>query len=139
MYTKIVSLIVLVLIGASFAIAEEAKVQKESGLSAWLRDMQKKIEQIVPKKQLQVTTGVAGIRGSKEAAQAKLYWKGKQGDEVVTEDELGKFKKGVDLALEGDKASAQRELEEFMKLYPDSALIPDAAKTLAMVKTEEKK
>ncbi len=139
MYKKILSLTVLVLLGASFAIADEAKEQKESGLAAWLRDMQKKIEQIVPKKQLQVTTGVAGVRGSKEESQAKLYWKGKQGDEPVSEDELNRFKKGVDLALEGDKASARRELEEFMKLYPDSALVPDAAKTLAMVKEEEKK
>lgn len=135
----------LIIIGAvaaicSTAFAEGQQQQQGQGavVSEWLKALQKKIEQIMPKKSLYVTTGVAGVRGAKEEGQAKLYWKGKKGEEVVTEEELVRFKKAVDIAASGDRASAVKELEEFMKQYPDSGLIPDAKKTLDLVKTEAK-
>lgn len=138
MLKRILSLGIIILLGAAVAAADEAKEKKDAGLMAWLKDLQRKIEQIVPKKELTVTTGVAGVRGTKEESAAKLYWKGKQGEEPVTEEELTRFKRGVDLALEGDRAASTKELEEFMKLYPDSALVPDAVKTLELVKVEQK-
>ncbi len=109
--------------------------EKKSGIAAWLKSLQHKISQIVPKKTIPLSTGVAGVRGAKEDSQVKLYWKGKKGEEVVTEDEMAKFKAGVDLAEQGDKEGALKQLDEFMKQYPDSALIPDAKKTYDMVKT----
>jgi TolA-binding protein len=116
-----------------------AQEKKESGISSWFKELQKKIDIIAPRKNLSVSTGVAGVRGAKEdSTKNKLYWKGKKGDEAVTEDELKVFKEGVVLAEKGDNASAIRELEEFMKQYPDSALIPDAKKSVDLLKAEVK-
>ncbi len=129
--------VVVAFCGAAFAEDQQQHGQG-AAISEWLKALQKKIEQIMPKKSLHVTTGVAGVRGAKEDGQVKLYWKGKKGEEVVTEEELSKFKKAVDIAASGDSASAVKELEEFMKQYPDSGLIPDAKKTLDLVKTEAK-
>lgn len=120
---------------ATVALAQE---QKGSTLAEWLKGIQKKIDQIVPKKTLPVTTSVAGARGAKEDTSSKLYWKDKKGDEPVTEEEMKEFKEGIEQAAKGDKAGAVKGLEEFMKQYPDSALIPDAKKTLDLVKAEEK-
>jgi TolA-binding protein len=114
-----------------------AQETKESGLAAWLKDLQRKIELVAPKKSLPVTTGVAGVRGAKEDPKQKLDWKGKAGEDPVTEAELAEFKTGVELAAKGESDAALKELMEFMQQYPDSALIPDAKKTLDMVKAEQ--
>ena len=114
-----------------------AQEKKESGLSSWLKELQKKIDVLAPRKSLSVSTGVAGVRGAKDdSGRSKLYWKGKKGDEPVTEEELHEFKEGLEFAAKGDTAMATRELEEFMKQYPDSPLIPDAKKSLDLVKAE---
>ena len=137
MTKKLFCLVVaLVLCCATVVLAQE---KSESMLSAWIKSIQQKIDQIVPKKSLSLTTGVAGTRGAKEEGAAKLYWKGKKGDEAVTVEELKTFKSGVDLASKGDKDGSVKALEEFMKQYPDSALVPDAKKTLDLVKMEEPK
>jgi TolA-binding protein len=120
----------------TMATAQEQEKRAESGFSAWLKSLQAKIALIAPKKTIPMTTGVAGVRGAKEDAAVKLYWKGKKGDEAVTEEELLKFKAGVDLAEKGNKEESLKALDEFMKQYPDSALIPDAKKTLDLVKAE---
>ncbi len=129
---KVLSFVVLFVLCSTAAPAEE---QKGSALMDWIRGIEKKISQIKPRQAVPVTTGVAGVRGAKEDAQVKLYWKGKKGDEAVTEEEMGQFKKAVELAG-SDRAAAVKELESFMKQYPDSALIPDAKKTLDLVKAE---
>ncbi len=105
-------------------------------ISAWLKGLQRKMEQIVPRKSIAPSTGVAGVRGAKEDSRTTLYWKGKKTEEAVSEEELKEFEEGVAFASKGDKANAVRELEEFMKQYPDSSLIPDAKKTLDLVKLE---
>lgn len=120
----------------SAALAQEHEKKTGPTIVEWLKGLQKKMDQIVPKKTIQVSTGVAGVRGAKEDTQLKLYWKGKKGEETVTEEELAGFRKGLDLAANGDKSAAAKELEEFMKQYPESALIPDAKKTLDLVKAE---
>jgi TolA-binding protein len=125
----------LCLTGAS---AQEQQEKKESGLSVWLRDLQKKMEQIIPKKAPVVTTSVAGVRGAKEDAAPRLYWMGKKGQEAVTEKELAEFKSAVELIQKGEAQTAAQKLEEFMKQNPDSALIPDVKKTLDMVKADTK-
>lgn len=135
MFKNLFSILLTAALAAGVAAAQD---KKESSLGDWLKGIQKKIESIIPKKQPTVTTGVAGIRGAKEDTQTKLYWKGKKGDEPVTEEELMEFKTGVDLASKGENQAAIRELEEFMQQFPDSALIPDAKKTLDLVKAESK-
>lgn len=117
---------------------DQDQSKKSSGVSGWLKSLQYKINQVVPKKTAPTTTGVAGIRGAKEDGQVKLYWKGRKGEEPVTEEEMKLFKDCIDLSEKGDNAKAVQQLEEFMKVYPDSALIPDAKKTLDMVKAETK-
>jgi hypothetical protein len=134
MTKKLISLIVVLVLCCATAVLAQEK--SESALSAWIKSIQQKIDQIVPKKSLSLTTGVAGTRGAKEEGATKLYWKGKKGDEAVSMEELNTFKSGVDLAAKGDKDGSVKELENFMKQYPDSALVPDAKKTLDLVKME---
>jgi len=135
MFNKLFSLIIITGLCCSPAIAQE---QKGLSLADWLKVIQKKIDKIVPKKIQPLSTGVTGIRGTREDASVKLYWKGKMNDEPVTDAELSEFKKGIDLAAKGEPTEAVKELQEFMMQYPDSALIPDAKKTLDLVKKEEK-
>lgn len=116
-----------------------AQEKKESGISSWFKELQKKINIIAPRKSLPMSTGVAGVRGAKgDSAKNKLYWKGKKGDEAVTEEELKKFKEGVALVEVDKKPEAIQEFEEFLKQHPDSALVPDAKKSLDLLKAEAK-
>ena len=121
------------------ALAEE---QKGPTLADWLKVIQKKIETIVPKKTLPPRAGVASEQGAKDDPFVKLYWKGRKGEELVTEEELTEFKAAVKRAVRGEREAAITRLEKFLEQYPDSALVPDAKKTLDLVKveaTEEKK
>jgi TolA-binding protein len=136
MVKKIAGIITVIVLCAGMAPAQE---KKESGLSAWLKELQRKIDVIAPRKSLPMSTGVAGVRGAKDdSGRSKLYWKGKKGEEPVTEEELHEFREGIAFAEKGDTTTAIRELEEFMKQYPDSALIPDAKKSLDLLRTETK-
>jgi tetratricopeptide (TPR) repeat protein len=136
MMKKLLYLTLILGLCCAIAAAQEQEKQANSGFSAWLKSLQAKIAQLVPKKTVPMTTGVAGVRGAKEDATVNLYWKGKKDDEAVTEEELLKFKAGVDLADQGNREGAIKAFDEFMKQYPDSALIPDAKKTLDLVKAE---
>lgn len=138
MLKKLFALVVVVGMCCSAAFAQEAEKKIGPSISQWLKGLQLKIAQIAPRKTMSQGTIVAGVRGAKGDASTKLYWKGKKGEEPVTEEEMSEFKQGVELAMKGDKAGATKELAEFMKQYPDSALIPDAKKTLDLVKTELK-
>jgi len=115
-----------------------AQEKKESGVSSWFRELQKKIDIIAPRKSLSVSTGVAGVRGAKDDnGRSKLYWKGK-GEEPVTEAELAEFKEGLAFVEAGKKGEAIHEFEEFLQQHPDSALVPDARKSLDMMKADAK-
>ena len=135
---KIFSMVLMLSLCCTAAMAEEQAKKPGPSISEWLRGLQNKIAQIIPKKTVPMTTSVAGVRGAKEGVQAKLYWKGKKGEEAVTEEEMEKFKSGVALAEKGDNDGSLKQLDDFMKQYPDSALIPDAKKTVDMVKAEPK-
>ncbi len=116
-----------------------AQEKKESGMSSWFKELQKKIDIIAPRKSLSVSTGVAGVRGAKDDSNKnKLYWKGKKGEEPVTEEELKDFKEGLTFAEAGKKPEAIQAFEEFLKQHPDSALVPDARKSLDLLKAETK-
>jgi TolA-binding protein len=134
MIRKIIITISMLALCISTASAQE---KKESGASSWFKELQKKIDSIAPRKSLSVSTGVAGVRGAKDdSSKNKLYWKGKKGDEPVTEEELNEFKEGLAFAEAGKKTEAIHEFEEFLKQHPDSALVPDAKKSLDMVKAD---
>jgi TolA-binding protein len=135
MFNKLFSLIIITGLCCAPALAQD---QNTSSLADWLKSIQKKIDKIVPKNIQPLTTGATEIRGAKEDASVKLYWKGKMYDEPVTVAELSEFRKGIDLAVKGERTGAVKELQEFMIQYPDSVLIPDAKKTLDLVKKEEK-
>jgi TolA-binding protein len=133
MMTRILSIVVAI---ALYSVPAAAEEQKGAGFLDWIKSLQKKISQVQPKKSVGMTNSVAGVRGAKEDAAVKLYWKGKKGDEPVTEEELAKFKETLECVSKGDKGKAVHGLQEFMKTYPDSALIPDAKKTLDIVLAE---
>jgi TolA-binding protein len=135
---KIVILAVLVCLSVTMALAQEQARKAGPSISEWLKGLQKKLEQIVPRKSVPLSMVVAGRHGAKDDSQPKLYWKGKKGDEAVTEEELTKFKLAINAVEKGDRTGAIKELAEFMKQYPDSDLIPDAKKTLDLVKEEGK-
>ncbi len=138
MLRKLIVIVLVAGIAGGMAFAEEQQPQQASGLSTWLKSLQKKMGLVTTKKPLPLTTGVAGVRGAKQDDQARLYWKGKDREEAVTETELTDFKSAVDLVEKGDAVAAAKGLETFMQQYPDSALIPDAKKTLDLVKAEAK-
>jgi TolA-binding protein len=131
---KIVILAVLVCLSVTLALAQDRERKDGPSIAEWVKGLQKKLEQIVPRKSVPLSIVVVGVRGAKEDSQPKLYWKGKKDDEAVTEEELTKFKSAIDAVEKGDRTGATKGLEEFMKHYPDSALIPDAKKTLDLVK-----
>lgn len=131
-------IIVLLAAGSAIAAAQEQERKPGPTISEWLKGLQQKISQIAPKKTIPVSTGVAGVRGAREDAQVKLYWKGKHGEEAVSEEELREFREALGPIEKDDRAGAIKGLEKFMKQYPDSALIPDAKKTLDLVKAEGK-
>ena len=136
MLKKMYAFVLIVSLGLCAAALAEAQQKQETGFSEWLKGLQRKIDQMVPKKAVPLSTGVAGVRGAKEDSPSKLYWKGKKGPEAVAAGELAEFREGIDLAAKGDMARAAHELEEFLKQYPDSPLVPDVKKTLDMVKAE---
>lgn len=131
---KIVILTVLTCLSVTMALAQGQERKAGPSIAEWLKVLEKKLEQIVPSKSVPLSTVVAGARGANEDSQPKLYWKGKKGDEAVTEEELTKFKSAIAAVEKGDSTGAIKDLAEFMKQYPDSALIPDAKKTLDLVK-----
>ena len=139
MLKRCLGLMVIIAVAYGTAYAEERPTVRETGLSAWFKELQKKIDIIAPRKSLPVSTVVAGVRGAKDdSGRSKLYWKGKKAEEPVTEEELHEFQECIAFAEKGDTTAAIKELDEFMKQYPDSALIPDANKSLDLLKTEAK-
>ena len=134
----ILALVVVLCLGPAAALAGEQEKKEKSGIFEWLKTLQKKIAQIVPKQGVPVSTAVAGVRGAKGDPADKVYWKGKKNEEAVTEEEMAVFKEGIDLAARGERPAAIKEFETFMAKYPDSPLIPDAKKTLDLVKAEPK-
>ena len=135
-----VVLAVLASLSFALALAQAQEQHKKSGpsISEWLNGLQKKIEQIVPRKSVPLSSGVGGVHGPAEDSQVNLYWKGNKDDDTVTAEELFKFKSAVDAAAKNDRAGSIKGLEEFMKQYPDSALVPDAKKTFDMMRSEGK-
>jgi len=133
MFNKLFSLILITGLFCSPALAAEPK---GSSLADWIKVVQKKIDKVVPKKIQPLSTDTAGVRGTREEASVRLYWKGKKRDETVTEEEMTKFKSAIGLVVKDDRAAAVTVLEKFLTQYPSSALIPDAKKMLDLLQAE---
>jgi len=110
-------------------LAEEAVQEKES----LFETLRKKIELLTPKKKLQTTTAVGGVRGSKADAN-DLYWKGEEKEGSIDAQELAAFDDALSQAEAGDMAAAEEKLAAFVEQYPQSQLREDAEKALAAVR-----
>jgi TolA-binding protein len=126
---KKIIVLLLGLLLAGNTLAEEEKKAEEGLLDA----LRKKIEILMPKKKLQTTTAVGGVRGSKADAN-DLYWKGEKGEEGIDADELAAFDEALSLAEAGEMNKAEKQLVAFIKNYPGSQLREDAEQALVYVK-----
>lgn len=133
---QLLSILAIAVLAGGVAFAEDQDKKPDPGISVWLKELRRKISQIAPRKTVVMTTGVAGVRGAKDDAQVKLYWKGKKCEEAVTEEELSGFRDALDLLEKDDRDGAVRALDDLMKRFPDSPLIPDIKQTLDLVKAE---
>jgi hypothetical protein len=137
MHNKLIPLIIIIGLFWTMALAGEQKV---SVLSDWLTVVQQKVNTIVPRKTLPRRNSDTGMRLDREAAFVNLYWKGKKtGEEPVTKEEMTQFKAALEPAVRGERETAITALERFLEQYPESALVPDAKKTLDLVKSEAAK
>jgi len=127
MKKAIILLLGLLLVGN--VLAEEKAQEKES----LFETLRKKIELLTPKKKLQTTTAVGGVRGSKADAN-DLYWKGEEKDSGIDADELAAFDDALSQAENGNMAAAEEKLAAFVEKYPLSQLREDAEKALAAVR-----
>ena len=118
-----------VLLMSGTAIADDTK---PAGLFDGFR---KKIEVLTPKKKLQTTTAVGGVRGA-QADAGELYWKGEAMDAGIDAEELAAFEESLTQAEAGNKTQARKGLNEFIRNYPQSQLRGDAEQMLSLPKEE---
>jgi TolA-binding protein len=129
---KLIALFVL--LGVVLATPAYSADEKQDG-SLWER-LRRKIELLTPKKKIQTTTAVGGVRGSQADAD-DVYWKGEAKVQPVDPEELAAFKKALSLADAGDAAGAQLAFSDFLKKHPDSRLREDAEQALAQLQPKK--
>lgn len=129
---KLIALFVL--LGVVLATPAYSADEKQDG-SLWER-LRRKIELLTPKKKIQTTTAVGGVRGSQADAD-DVYWKGEAKVPPVDPEELAAFKKALSLADAGDAAGAQLAFSDFLKKHPDSRLREDAEQALAQLQPKK--
>ncbi len=124
---KIIVFLITIAFIATFAYAGEEKKEK----SFW-DNLVKKMTRIVPKKKSRTytTTAVGGVRGAKDESTDKLYWKDKEIEMNVSQEEIDKFNNAVSLAVDGKGKAAEKGFEEFLAAYPKSPLKNDAQSAL---------
>jgi TolA-binding protein len=129
---KLIALFVL--LGVVLAIPAYSADEKQDG-SLWER-LRRKIELLTPKKKIQTTTAVGGVRGAQADAD-DVYWKGEAKSQPIDTEELAAFKKALSLADAGDVAGAQSAFADFLKKHPDSRLREDAEQALASLQPKK--
>ncbi|MDY6854556.1 MAG: hypothetical protein SWO11_07585 [Thermodesulfobacteriota bacterium] len=107
--------------------------EKKADEGFWSK-LKSKIESIVPKKESSVTTAVGGVRGAKDESAEALYWKGKEIDEKVGEDELNKFKTALEHAINGNDKDSLKVFNELITQYSNSPLKEDAIQAMEKLK-----
>lgn len=124
-------IIVLLLVAMSaFTSAEIYAADNNPGSTSLWERLRKKIESFTPQKKIGATNAVGGVRGAPSDAN-DIYWKGEATHEVIDADELGAFKKAMDLAVAGETKQATTAFTEFIKNHPNSTLRKDADQALA--------
>jgi TolA-binding protein len=129
---KLIALFVL--LGVVLATPAYSADEKQDG-SLWER-LRRKIELLTPKKKIQTTTAVGGVRGAQADAD-DVYWKGEAKAQPIDSEELAAFKKALSLADAGDVAGAQAAFADFLKKHPDSRLREDAEQALASLQPKK--
>lgn len=129
---KLIALFVL--LGVVLATPVYSADEKQDG-SLWER-LRRKIELLTPKKKIQTTTAVGGVRGAQADAD-DVYWKGEAKAQPVDSEELAAFKKALALADAGDVAGAQSAFADFLKKHPESRLRGDAEQALALLQPKK--
>jgi TolA-binding protein len=129
---KLIALFVL--LGVMLATPAYSADDKQEG-SLWER-LRRKIEMLTPKKKIQTTTAVGGVRGAQADAD-DVYWKGEAKAQPIDTEELAAFKKALSLADAGDVAGAQSAFADFLKKHPDSRLREDAEQALASLQPKK--
>jgi TolA-binding protein len=125
----------LVLLGVVLAAPAYSADEKQDG-SLWER-LRKKIELLTPKKKIQTTTAVGGVRGAQADAD-DVYWKGEAANsQTIDADELEAFKKAISLVEAGDVAGAHAAFSDFLKKHPDSRLREDAEMAIAQLQPKK--
>lgn len=124
----------LVLLGVVLAAPAYSADEKQDG-SLWER-LRKKIELLTPKKKIQTTTAVGGVRGAQADAD-DVYWKGEANNQSIDADELAAFKKAMSLVDAGDVAGAHAAFSDFLKKHPDSRLREDAEMAIAQLQPKK--
>lgn len=112
---------------ASTATLPEKK-DADNSLQAWLKDLKKRVGHSQAKQNQLIA--VAAVRGEEQPDAPPLYWKGKSANEKVDKKELQDFDMAISKALDGDNATAQKQLTDFIAAYPKSAMLADAQLTL---------
>ncbi len=119
------------------AHAEEKKPEQTT--AQYLEEMQTRLDHAARRANKPTSEGssVVGLRGAaQESASKQLYWKGRQGTEVVTPDEVKLFRSAIEQARVGKTAEATTSLKSFQEKYPKSALLPDVNETLAKLQIQ---
>jgi TolA-binding protein len=99
---------------------------------SWWETLRRKIEMLTPRKQINITTAVGGVRGSLADAD-DVYWKGEAINQPIDADELAAFKKAIALYDAGNVQGAQDGFADFIKKHPDSRLRKDAEQALTQL------
>jgi hypothetical protein len=71
------SLVLMLSLCCTAVMAQEQEKKPGPSIVEWLRGCSMKACGIVPRKTVDMSTSVTGVRDAKEGVQAKLYWKGK--------------------------------------------------------------
>jgi TolA-binding protein len=129
---KLIALFVL--LGVMLATPAYSVDEKQDG-SLWER-LRRKIELLTPKKKIQTTTAVGGVRGAQADAD-DVYWKGEAKAQPIDGEELAAFKKAIALVDAGDAPGAQSAFTDFLKKHPDSRLREDAEQALALLQAKK--
>jgi TolA-binding protein len=124
----------LVMLGVMLAAPAYSADEKQE-VSLWER-LRKKIEMLTPKKKIQTTTAVGGVRGAQADAD-DVYWKGEAKVQPVDAEELAAFKKAIAQVDAGDMTGAQGAFSDFLKKHPDSRLREDAEQALALLQPKK--
>ncbi len=112
--------------------AESAKLDSKT----YIETLQTKLDHAARRANQPVagSSSVIGLRGSKQEPLSKqLYWKGKQGPEPVSPEEIKELRAALEMAKAGQTLEASAALKTFLNAHPQTPLKIDAEETLKIL------